>query len=180
MTQRRNADFSDIMKRLTFTNITEAGMTFIRATDCDVLTFFGDLNYRLNHTTEGVRDLLASKQYAPLLAHDQLKLSQSASLAFEGFDEGDITFPCTYKYDRGSDEYDTSEKDRRPAWTDRVLWRPYRDQAKVECLEYTHIMEMKESDHKPVIARLKMTIPVVDKVKRQAILDEVRRAHEDT
>ena len=31
-------------------------------------------------------------------------------------------FPPTYKFDAGSDRYDTSRKKRSPAWTDRVLF----------------------------------------------------------
>ena len=42
---------------------------------------------------------------------------------FQGFHEGDITFPPTYKYALFSDDYDTSDKCRVPAWTDRVLYR---------------------------------------------------------
>lgn len=42
---------------------------------------------------------------------------------FRGFLEGKVTFAPTYKYDLFSDDYDTSEKCRTPAWTDRVLWR---------------------------------------------------------
>lgn len=42
---------------------------------------------------------------------------------FRGFIEGKIDFPPTYKYDLFSDDYDTSEKCRTPAWTDRVLWK---------------------------------------------------------
>lgn len=42
---------------------------------------------------------------------------------FRGYHEGKLHFAPTYKYDLFSDDYDTSEKMRIPAWTDRVLWR---------------------------------------------------------
>jgi hypothetical protein len=45
------------------------------------------------------------------------------SQVFSGFHEGETNFPPTYKYDLFCDDYDTSEKNRIPAWTDRVLWR---------------------------------------------------------
>lgn len=44
------------------------------------------------------------------------------SQVFRGFNEGAIQFAPTYKYDLFCDDYDTSEKCRIPAWTDRVLW----------------------------------------------------------
>jgi synaptojanin len=37
--------------------------------------------------------------------------------AFVGFEEGPILFPPTYRYDVGTNNYDTSEKARIPAWT---------------------------------------------------------------
>ena len=42
---------------------------------------------------------------------------------FQGYIEGDLTFAPTYKYDIFSDDYDTSEKCRTPAWCDRILWK---------------------------------------------------------
>lgn len=42
---------------------------------------------------------------------------------FKGFIEGKLDFAPTYKYDLFSEDYDTSEKCRTPAWTDRILWK---------------------------------------------------------
>jgi phosphatidylinositol-bisphosphatase len=39
---------------------------------------------------------------------------------FQGFEEGELAFAPTYKYDLFSDDWDTSEKARTPSWTDRV------------------------------------------------------------
>lgn len=51
------------------------------------------------------------------------QVQQEEGNVFKNFFEGDINFAPTYKYDLFSDDYDTSEKCRAPAWTDRVLWK---------------------------------------------------------
>ena len=46
-----------------------------------------------------------------------------SSQAFFGYIEGALDFAPTFKYDDFSEDYDTSEKCRVPAWCDRVLWK---------------------------------------------------------
>ncbi len=47
----------------------------------------------------------------------QLRQAMDTSAAFAGYQEGPLLFRPTYKYDLGSDNYDTGEKFRIPAWT---------------------------------------------------------------
>ena len=59
-------------------------------------------------------------------AQDQLKMEMAAGRAFVHLQEAPITFRPTYKFDKHSAEpldYDSSEKRRVPAWTDRILFR---------------------------------------------------------
>ncbi|KAJ3912636.1 Endonuclease/exonuclease/phosphatase, partial [Lentinula edodes] len=68
---------------------------------------------------------------------------------FRFFTEGPITFAPTYKYDRRSDVYDTSEKRRAAAWCDRVLWRSR--------LHYQRY-EVNVSDHRPIPAAFDISV----------------------
>jgi hypothetical protein len=56
-----------------------------------------------------------------LFAADQLNFVMTSGTAFSGYIEGPIVFRPTYRYDVGTDNYDTSEKLRIPAWTGRSL-----------------------------------------------------------
>jgi hypothetical protein len=76
-----------------------------------------DTNYRIDEENEQVRQWAQMGEFSPLLAADQLRSAISDHDAFIGYREGDITFRPTYKYDRGTNDYDTSEKMRIPAWT---------------------------------------------------------------
>ncbi|EOD18431.1 hypothetical protein EMIHUDRAFT_196695 [Emiliania huxleyi CCMP1516] len=84
--------------------------------DHDYVIWLGDLNYRLEAGRVG-----------ELLAADQLRSAIGSGAAFQGYREGAVSFLPTYKYDPGSDEYDSSEKRRAPAWCDRILWRECAD-----------------------------------------------------
>ena len=68
----------------------------------------GDLNYRISDPdTERVRRLADEGKYKELLANDQLIKQQKEKKCFNGFKEGSIKFKPTYKYDPGSDNWDT-------------------------------------------------------------------------
>ena len=60
---------------------------------------------------------------------------------FRGFTEGKLTFAPTYKFDPFSDDYDTSEKMRIPAWTDRVLWRRRKPRSKFTASAVDHAVD---------------------------------------
>lgn len=49
--------------------------------------------------------------------HLQLKQAIDSGTVFAGYMEGSLLFRPTYRYDVGTDDYDTSEKMRIPAWT---------------------------------------------------------------
>lgn len=72
-----------------------------------------------------------------LIVHDQLQVQQRKGTAFhKGWQEGQITFLPTYKYDIGSVAmFDTSEKHRGPSWCDRILYRTRRDKLRHERLD---------------------------------------------
>ena len=55
----------------------------------------------------------------------QLKQAMDTSAAFSGYMEGPILFQPTYRYDVGTDNYDTSEKMRIPAWTGTIHLLPF-------------------------------------------------------
>ena len=69
-----------------------------------------------------VRAFIRQGRLDALLATDQLGREMARGRIFKGFCEQAITFPPTYKFDKGTSTYDTSWKRREPAWTDRVLY----------------------------------------------------------
>lgn len=72
-----------------------------------------------------------------------------AKLVFENFVEAPLNFKPTYKFDRGTDIYDSGPKRRIPSWTDRILYKPSEH---VACIAYNSDPSISTSDHKPVYA----------------------------
>lgn len=124
-----------------------------------------------------LKELIKVGDYESVLKCDQLRKQQKEGNVFKNFIEGDIYFPPTYKYDLFSDDYDTSEKCRAPAWTDRVLWKRRQQAPETEAnpgrLVHYGRAELKQSDHRPVIAVIDIEARQIDTERRQEVFYQV-------
>ena len=133
----------------------------------DVVFWFGDLNFRIEKTYEETRafvkniKVFSHDAVAPLLEKDQLTCGMKDGSLFRGFREVlPISFPPTFKYTIGSQEYD-EEKMRVPSYTDRILVRSKKADH-VTCSAYDSIRGIQTSDHRPVMALLEVHIKAGD------------------
>ena len=126
--------------------------------------WFGDLNYRIEMEREDAKQLIERQEWRSLYPHDQLLVEREEGRVFEGFMEPPIYFPPTYKYDPGTDDFDTSEKCRIPAWCDRILYKG----DDISPLLYRSHPECLSSDHKPITAWFSIVVQEHDMKKRLA------------
>uniref|UniRef100_A0A8C4F4Q8 phosphoinositide 5-phosphatase n=1 Tax=Dicentrarchus labrax TaxID=13489 RepID=A0A8C4F4Q8_DICLA len=169
--ERRNQDYKDICGRLQFRQLdaTQPPLTIMKH---DVIFWIGDLNYRISELdVDNVKELISKKDFETLHNYDQLKRQIDEDAVFVGFVEGDIDFQPTYKYDTGSDKWDTSEKCRVPAWCDRILWRG----KNIKQHHYQSHMALKTSDHKPVSSLLVTGIKRVNSEAYKKTFEEIVR-----
>lgn len=89
------------------------------------------------------------------MSKDQLLQEAGRGEIFKGYSEGTLGFKPTYKYNVGSSNYDTSQKERIPAWTDRILYK-IQDTNNIQAVlhSYDSVDQVNGSDHKPVKADL--------------------------
>lgn len=136
-------------------------------TSHDLVLMFGDTNFRLDDCTRAfVIETVAKKNYSVLWEKDQLIRRKGGHSILSSFEEGILDFDPTYKYDPGTDIYDTSEKQRKPAWTDRILWRIHPEVKKSAPSfslnlvkdSFMGLKSFKRSDHKPVVCEFDMKI----------------------
>lgn len=146
--------------------------------DHELVILNGDLNYRID-TMSRDTVVMAVKQgnLSKLLERDQLLVMRRRKPDFKLrlFEELPITFAPTYKYDVGTDNYDTSEKKRAPAWCDRLL---FRGKERIRQVDYlTH--EVRVSDHRPVTGKFELTIKRVKPKERAMAWIECQQRLED-
>ncbi|XP_074982934.1 synaptojanin-2 isoform X2 [Caretta caretta] len=188
--KERNEDYKEITQKLSF----PMGRNVFSH---DYVFWCGDFNYRIDLTYEEVFYFLKRQDWKRLLEFDQLQQQKSSGKIFKDFHEGTIHFGPTYKYDVGSEAYDTSDKCRTPAWTDRVLWwrkklsfdktageinlldSDLSAETKVKhtwtpgALMYYGRAELQASDHRPVLAIVEVEVQEVNVAARESVFQEV-------
>ncbi|KAL6648490.1 hypothetical protein ACP70R_012714 [Stipagrostis hirtigluma subsp. patula] len=151
----RNADATEILSRTTFPRGHALNLPQ-KILDHDRVILLGDLNYRISLPEAKTRLLVERQDWKTLLENDQLRGEVCHGGAFQGWNEGAITFHPTYKYYPNSDTYygagghgggRKGEKRRAPAWCDRILWHG----AGLRQDQYDRC-ESRLSDHRPVRA----------------------------
>ncbi|KAH6759555.1 hypothetical protein C2S52_022925 [Perilla frutescens var. hirtella] len=161
---RRNYQVSEIFRRTCFHRLPEDGEKIHPLTILghDRIFWFGDLNYRLYLEDNLARQLIKEQDWRALQKFDQLGRELDHGGVFQGWKEGNIEFAPTYKYSSyncnrysGGMPSRAGEKQRTPAWCDRILWYG----KGVRQLSYFR-SEIKFSDHRPVSALFSTQIVV--------------------
>lgn len=147
--------------------------------DHDVVFLSGDMNYRINLMRPVVMRALDDGQLKPLLENDQLmiQLKKNPGFRLRQFQEAPITFRPTYKFDVGTDNYDTSEKKRVPAWCDRIFYRASRSD-RVKALDYDSIA-CRTSDHRPVAGFYMIKVKYIDSHRRAEVYKQTLQRWKD-
>lgn len=118
----------------------------------DCTFWFGDLNFRVNQPHQIMHQEVNNPEnydFKEVLKGDQLIAIKKRGRIFNGFTEPKIKFLPTYKFNPGTDEYDTSTKLRVPSYTDRILFK-CKENTIVNCGKYNSVTTLRKSDHRPV------------------------------
>ncbi|KAI7730850.1 hypothetical protein M8C21_002071 [Ambrosia artemisiifolia] len=164
---KRNADVHEIHKRTRFNTFANSTLPK-KIVNHDRIIWLGDLNYRLNLSYEKACDLISKNDWSTLLECDQLVRELRKGRAFDGWSEGVLDFPPTYKYHKNSEKYvgeDPKVGRRTPAWCDRILSFG----KGIRQLGYRR-SEVRFSDHRPVSASYMIEVEVFSPRKLQKAL----------
>ncbi|KAK0315758.1 Inositol-1,4,5-trisphosphate 5-phosphatase 1 [Friedmanniomyces endolithicus] len=159
--EERNQDYKTISTGLRFNR--ERGIE-----DHNTVIWFGDFNYRIGMENDRARALVRKGDVATLYENDQLNLQMVHGRTFRFYTEMTPSFMPTYKYNLGNDEYDSSEKARIPAWTDRIVTKG----DNLRQLVYD-TAPLRFSDHRPVFGYFQCTVSVTEQGKKDHISSEL-------
>ncbi|KAL1023384.1 hypothetical protein UPYG_G00040160 [Umbra pygmaea] len=131
------------------------------------LFWLGDLNYRIelpSTEAENIVTKIKQQQYPELLCRDQLTMEKGEGKVFLHYEEEEITFAPTYRYERDTRERyaytkakATGTKYNLPSWCDRVLRKSY-PLVHVFCQSYGCTNDIMTSDHSPVFATFEVGV----------------------
>ncbi|OMJ07581.1 Inositol-1,4,5-trisphosphate 5-phosphatase 1 [Smittium culicis] len=136
----RNSDYNYITNNL-------------QTSGSDLVIWAGDLNYRLDLPSSfDAQELIKKKNYASLVLFDQLSYQMNNGAIFKGgYKEQLIEFCPTYKFVKGTSDYDIrADVPRVPSYTDRILYNQISKELQTRQLNYYCCDTFLFSDHKPV------------------------------
>uniref|UniRef100_UPI0037E90BDC phosphatidylinositol 3,4,5-trisphosphate 5-phosphatase 1 n=1 Tax=Semicossyphus pulcher TaxID=241346 RepID=UPI0037E90BDC len=162
---RRNQNYTNILR---FLNLGDKKLNPFDITHRFTHLFWlGDLNYRVEFPSteaEYIVTKIKQQQYQELLSKDQLSMERDDGKVFLHFDEEEITFAPTYRFERDTREKyaytkakATGTKYNLPSWCDRVLRKSY-PLVHVVCQAYGCSNDIMTSDHSPVFASFEVGV----------------------
>ncbi|KAL7596774.1 hypothetical protein Lser_V15G30898 [Lactuca serriola] len=161
---KRNADVDEIHKRTNFNSMSKVALPR-SIKEHERIIWLGDLNYRINLPYDETCRLISKNDLSKLLESDQLGWELKKGGVFEGWKEGNLNFPPTYKYEQNSEKYygeDPKGGRRNPAWCDRILCFG----KGIKQVGYKRA-EIRVSDHRPVSALYMIEVEVCSLRKLQ-------------
>ena len=181
--EARNADFKTISEKMLFTDSVrdQKGVVLysrrFHIGDHGAVFWAGDFNYRIDSEVDidTVYAHIERREWKELRAVDQLNQERNANRVFQTFEERDVDFPPTYKFQPGTLKYDRrpEKKMRVPAWCDRVLWKA-NTTAPTKLNAYESV-QLVGSDHMPVRATFATRIRSIDHDRRIDIVKSLCR-----
>ncbi|XP_028259606.1 phosphatidylinositol 3,4,5-trisphosphate 5-phosphatase 1 [Parambassis ranga] len=162
---RRNQNYINILR---FLNLGDKKLNPFDITHRFTHLFWlGDLNYRVelpSTEAEYIVTKIKQQQYQELLSKDQLSMERNDEKVFLHFDEEEITFAPTYRFERDTREKyaytkakATGTKYNLPSWCDRVLRKSF-PLVHVVCQAYGCTNDIMTSDHSPVFAAFEVGV----------------------
>lgn len=164
----RHQDYKTIAKGILFSKRK-------KIKDHEGVIWLGDFNYRIDLQNEHVKNLIKAGSFQKLFEYDQLNRQMASGESFPFFNEMEITFPPTYKFDNNTKVYDTSEKQRIPAWTDRILSMSKGETLKQEVYDCEE--DVIFSDHRPVYAIFKASVAMINETAKKEITHDIYESY---